>query len=87
MRALPLDELKAMFHEAGVPATGTAFYRLAVGLEPLLHASATPGEAADEVRRLLAADIGHDGTGMTPHRIDGDIHFSFPVVVLAGRKA
>lgn len=86
VRALPLDEMKAMFKDAGLAVRHIDFYRLGVELEALLRASCTVPEAANEVRRLLAADIGHNDTGMSPQQIGDAIHFSFPVAVLAGQK-
>lgn len=85
-RALPINELKTLFQQAGIPACGTEFYRLEVELEKLLQATSTPPEAAEEVRRLLAADVGKNETGMCPHLVGSAIHFSFPVVVMAGVK-
>lgn len=86
VRALRLDELKAMFAAAGVSVISTEFYRLAVGLEPCLRATATAPEGAEEVSRLLGADVGRDETGMAAQRVGDSIQFSFPVVVVAGRK-
>jgi len=81
-----LDELTTMFKDAGVSVISTKFYRLAVGLERCLQATATAHGAAEEVRRIHAADIGRDETGMLVQRVGDTIQFSFPVVVVAGRK-
>jgi ubiquinone/menaquinone biosynthesis C-methylase UbiE len=86
VRALRLDEITAMFQAAELQITGTEFYRLAVGLEPCLQASATVHGAAEEVRQLLTADIGKDATGMSPQWAGDALQFSFPVVVVAARK-
>lgn len=83
-RALGLEELKSLFADAGIALDRQEFYRLGVELESLLRATATEPSAADQVRQLLAADIGKNETGMSPRRVGSAIHFSFPVVVLAG---
>jgi ubiquinone/menaquinone biosynthesis C-methylase UbiE len=86
VRALRLDEITAMFQAAGMPVSGTTFYRLTVGLEDLLQASATAPDAAARVRRVLAADVDRNETGMSPKWVDGGIQFSFPVVVVSATK-
>lgn len=85
VRALRLEELQSMFASAGLELTRTEFYRLAVDLDSLLSASRTLADAADQVRKLLVADVGRNQTGMEPKRVGGGIEFSFPVVILAGK--
>jgi hypothetical protein len=41
---------------------------------------------ADRIRRTFAEDIGVDRLGVGAHRKDEAIHFSFPIVVMAGVK-
>lgn len=86
-RALRLEELREMFDRARVTTDRTEFYRLEMELESLLTASRTEPDAAVEVRRLLEADIDRDDTGLSARREGGAIRFSFPVVILAGRKS
>lgn len=85
-RALPLDEFRALFEHAGLETLDPVFYRLDVDLEELLSATGTAPAAADEVRRLVAADVGHDTLGITAQRAAGRLHFSFPIVVMAGGR-
>ena len=55
-------------------------------LEALLAASfPNPGDA-DRIRQTFADDIGVDRLGVGAHRKDEDIHFAFPIVVVAGQK-
>jgi SAM-dependent methyltransferase/GNAT superfamily N-acetyltransferase len=85
VRALSLEGLTDLFQDAGLRDLKTAFFRLEVALEALLAASfPNPGDG-DRVRQTFADDIGVDRLGVGAHRRDGDIYFSFPIVVIAGR--
>jgi SAM-dependent methyltransferase len=87
VRALPLEELTGLLHDAGLQDVRTGFYKLDVALETLLAASfPNPGDA-HLIRRTFADDIGVDRLGVGAHRRDGAIHFAFPIVVVAGRKS
>lgn len=85
VRALPLEELTGLFHDAGLRDLKTAFYKLDVPLEELLARSfPNPGDA-DRIRQTFAEDIGVDRLGVAAHRRDGAIHFAFPIVVAVGK--
>jgi ubiquinone/menaquinone biosynthesis C-methylase UbiE len=86
VRALPLEELTGLFSNIGLRGVRTAFFKLEVALEPLLAASfPNPGDAY-RVRRTFEHDIGVDRLGVGAHRRGGAIHFSFPIMVIAGLK-
>jgi SAM-dependent methyltransferase len=86
VRALPLEELTGLCHDAGLRDVKTAFYKLDVPLEELLARSfPNPGDA-DRIRQTFAADIGVDRLGVGAYRRDGAIHFTFPIVVIVGLK-
>jgi SAM-dependent methyltransferase len=86
VRALSLEELIVLFHDAGLRDVRTAFYKLDVALEALLAASfPNPGDA-DRVRQTFAEDIGVDRLGVGAHRRDGAVHFAFPIVALVGQQ-
>ena len=86
VRALPLEELTGLFHDAGLRDVQTGFYKVGVSLEELLARSfPSPGDA-DRIRRTFAEDIGVDRLGVGAHSRDGAIHFAFPIVVIAGLK-
>ena len=76
-----------MFHDAGLKEMKTAFYKLDVELEKLLTASCTKPDDAQMVRRIFEDDLAVDRLGVGANRQDGKIHFAFPIVVVAGRKA
>ncbi len=86
VRALGLDELTGLFEKAGLEDLATCFYGLDVDLDELLQASAPEPGAADEVRRIFREDVGVDRLGVNARWADGAIAFTFPIVILVGRK-
>jgi len=73
--------------QAGLDDIGEAFARLPMGLEQLLAGSFPVPGGAEEIRCAFAADLGCDRLGLGVRELDGQLHFCFPVVVLAGTKA
>lgn len=86
VRALRLDELKKLFQDAGLGEPTTTTYGLEVELEEILEASFTDPTAADEVRRIMVADLSHDLLGVGARRDGAEIKFTFPTAILVGRK-
>ncbi len=86
VRALPLEELRAMLRQAGLVEVGEAFARLPMGLEQLLAASFPVPGGAEEIRRAFAADQGRDLLGLGVRQGEGGLQFAFPVAVLAGTR-
>jgi ubiquinone/menaquinone biosynthesis C-methylase UbiE len=85
-RALGLQELQDLFTTAGIDQLQTQFYRFDVEVDHLLHATRTPPEAAAKLRNIISADIGKNLLGINAHRSEKSLHFSFPIVILVGRK-
>jgi ubiquinone/menaquinone biosynthesis C-methylase UbiE len=86
VRALALDELLGLCHDAGLREVRTSFYKLDVPLEELLARSfPNPGDA-DRIRQTFADDIGVDRLGVGAHCREGVIHFAFPIVVIVGQQ-
>jgi ubiquinone/menaquinone biosynthesis C-methylase UbiE/8-oxo-dGTP pyrophosphatase MutT (NUDIX family) len=86
VRALSLEELNGVFHEAGLLNVRRQFYKHEFGLEPVLKGSfPNPGDA-DKIRQLFEDDLGVDRLGLGVHRKDGNIHFAYPIVILVGHK-
>jgi SAM-dependent methyltransferase len=86
VRALGLDELEGLFAGAGLVGLAADFYGLDVALGPLLASSFPEAGAAEEVRRLFAADVGVDRLGVGARRVGDDLWFTFPIAVLVGRR-
>jgi len=83
VRALTLDELRALFREAGLGEPRLTAYELEGELEALLARSHPVPGGADEVRRRFRASLHDDHLGIDT-RLDGDrISFRYPIAVLA----
>jgi len=87
VRALPVAELKALFSAAGLPGARIAFYELRDELENLLGRSfPNPGDD-EKIREIFRASARDDRLGI-PIRIDGtQVHYAYPVAVLAATRS
>jgi SAM-dependent methyltransferase len=86
VRALPPDELRALFDAAGLAAPSQGAYRLEGELEGLLSRSFPAPGNAEIIRRLFAESVDHDMLDVAARRHGGTIRYGFPVTVLASRK-
>ena len=86
VRALHLEELKALFARAGLPSPSVESYELRDELENLLGRSfPNPGDD-DRIRGIFRASAQDDRLGI-PIRIDGDrVHYAYPVAVLVAAR-
>lgn len=86
VRALLLDELESLFVHTGLATPKVTFYKQTMSLEPLLKGSfPNPGEG-ERVRQIITDDVGNDELGLGVERMDGDIHFAYPIAVLVSQK-
>jgi ubiquinone/menaquinone biosynthesis C-methylase UbiE len=86
VRALRFEELEALFRGASLQTVTTTSYKLDVGLDEILRASFTSPAAAATIRQILTDDLGRNRVGVDARLVNGQIHFSFPTVVLVGHK-
>jgi ubiquinone/menaquinone biosynthesis C-methylase UbiE len=86
VRALRLEELRALPRQAGVVEVSEAFVRLPMELDQLLGSSFPVPGGADEMRRAFAGDTDHNRLNLGIHVEGGRLCFTFPIVVLAGTK-
>jgi ubiquinone/menaquinone biosynthesis C-methylase UbiE len=87
VRALPLDELRELFEQAGLNAPQINSYRMEGELEDLLSRSFPNGCDADRVRRIYAESISDNDLDLNTRQADGTIYYSLPVAVLVARKS
>ena len=86
VRAMPLEELRGLFLNAGLREPRVEVYRLETELEALLERSfPNPGDA-DRIRRIFEDSLADDALDMATRAQDGKIHCGFPVAILAAEK-
>jgi len=84
-RALPPEELAALYKDAEMPAPRIEPFRLALDLPSFLARSyPRPGDAP-RLHALFASALQDDTLDLQPREIDGQIHFFVPTAILAAR--
>lgn len=87
VRSLPVDELRGLFHMAGLDAPQINSYRMEGELEDLLARSFPNEGDADRIRRIYAESIADDVLDLNTRRADGKTFYSLPVAVLVAQKS
>jgi SAM-dependent methyltransferase len=85
-RALSLAELAGLFTTASLPAPAVTRCELRAEVEGLLSRSFPERGDADRIRTLFAESLADDALGVGARRIDGAIHFAYPVAILVARR-
>jgi ubiquinone/menaquinone biosynthesis C-methylase UbiE len=83
VRALPVDELRGLFEQAGLPTPKVTSYRMEGELEDLLSRSFPREGDAGRLRQIFADSLTDDALDLNTHQKNGKIYYSFPVAVLA----
>jgi ubiquinone/menaquinone biosynthesis C-methylase UbiE len=86
VRALPLEELEALFAAAELPAPAIRRDNLRYELESLLARSFPKPGDADRIRQLFEESIVSDSLGVGAVRDDGTIRFLFPTAIVSARR-
>jgi ubiquinone/menaquinone biosynthesis C-methylase UbiE len=85
-RTLTPAEFLELSAEFGLREVKTESYRSARNLEQHLKASfPNPGDD-EKVREIFRQDIGQDRLGLEAHWQGVEIHFAYPIIVVAGKK-
>lgn len=80
------EELLDMAERLKLARVTTHWYGLEMELERQLAASfPRPGDD-EKIRTIFRNDIGQDRLGMGAHWVGTEIHFSYPTLILVGRK-
>jgi ubiquinone/menaquinone biosynthesis C-methylase UbiE len=87
VRAMPLSELEALIHAAGLRRLQLAFYGLDWELETVLQGSSINTEEADVIRRIFSEDLESDRMSVNTRRQGSSIWFTYPIVVMVAEKA
>lgn len=86
VRAMPVEELRSLFVDAGLAEPRIELYRLRGELEDLLSRS-FPGDGdAACIRKIFEDSVEHDALDMATLRKDGKIYYSYPVAILAANN-
>lgn len=87
VRAMPIQELRALFAAAGLPAPRETAYRLEGEMEGLLSRSFPDPADVGTIRSLFEDSIERDALDIAARRVGTEIHYGYPVAVLASQKA
>jgi ubiquinone/menaquinone biosynthesis C-methylase UbiE len=87
VRAMPVDELRSLFDQAGVATPQINHYRMEGEFEDLLSRSFPNEGDADRLRRMYADSIASDSLDLNTRQENGKIYYSFPVAVLVGKES
>lgn len=87
VRAMPPEELRALFASAGIPDPRMETYRMEAELESLLQRSFPEAGNADRIRKMFEDSLVDDSLGMGTRRKNGRIVFAYPIAILASRLA
>jgi ubiquinone/menaquinone biosynthesis C-methylase UbiE len=87
VRALPVDELRGLFVQAGLTTPQVNSYRMEGELEDLLARSFPNEGDADRLRKIFADSLADDALDLNTRRENGKIYYSFPVAVLVGKNS
>lgn len=86
VRAMPLAELRDLFHAVGLPGPRVTAYRLEGELEALL-ARSFPAPGDDErIRGIFRASLADDALGIGTRLHDDRIVYGYPVAVLVAER-
>jgi len=87
VRALPVDELRGLFTQAGLGTPQVTSYRMEGELEDLMSRSFPNEGDADRVRTMYADSIASDSLDLNTRQENGKIYYSLPVSVLVAQKS
>jgi ubiquinone/menaquinone biosynthesis C-methylase UbiE len=85
VRAMPPEELRALFASAGLPEPRVEMYSMEAELEGLLQRSFPDSGSAERIRRMFEDSLTDDGLGMATRRKNGRIVFAYPIAILASK--
>lgn len=84
--AMTYPEMEEVIQQSGLMDVRTARYTVDGEMEAQLKASfPNPGDDV-KIREMFMSDIGQDKLGMNVRTSGGEVHFSVPILVVAGRK-
>ncbi|MBX7244118.1 MAG: methyltransferase domain-containing protein [Candidatus Sumerlaeaceae bacterium] len=85
-RVLTPDELIDMARAAGLQDIETRWYKVEMEVEAQLRANFPNPSDDEKIRRIFREDVGRDTLGMGAHLVGDEVHFAYPVIIVAGQK-
>jgi ubiquinone/menaquinone biosynthesis C-methylase UbiE len=85
-RALTIEELRALFRDAGFSIPAETGWRMDIEVEALLARSFPEPGTEDEIRRMFAESVDGDRMGLEARREDGRIWFTYSNVILTAER-
>lgn len=86
VRALTHQQMGELIQKTSLKEVSVDHYKVEMELEKLLAGSfPNPGDA-DRVRQIFHDNVASDGLGVNAHLVGDEIHFAFPINVVAGTK-
>jgi ubiquinone/menaquinone biosynthesis C-methylase UbiE len=86
VRALPADQLRALFIANDLEIATDRPGRMHYGLTEWIEHGGPTGAAEEEIRRRFAAALTKDETGLDVREENGEIRFTHQTLVLVGRR-
>lgn len=84
-RALPEEEMTALFREAGLPHPRVERTRLALSLDEFLSRSYPKEGDEARIRRMFQDALADDAMDVQPRMEQGQLYFSVPVAIVGAR--
>lgn len=86
VRAMPEEELRGLFTQAGLPEPGIGHYRVECELDDLLSRSfPNPGDK-QRIRKMFIESIAENTLDLNTRMEQGKIYYSFPVAVMVSQR-
>jgi ubiquinone/menaquinone biosynthesis C-methylase UbiE len=86
VRALPADQLRALFIANDLDMTIDRPGRMHYGLSEWIAHGGPTAAAEEEIRRRFAAALANDETGLDVREENGEVRFTHQTLVLVGRR-
>ncbi len=86
-RALPVEDMRELFREAGLPAAQVERTRLDLSLDEFLSRSYPREGDEARIRAMFEDALEDDAMDVQPRREQGKIRFSVPVAIVAAQVA
>lgn len=86
VRALTEDELLALIRASGLREIRTARYDFAVEFEASMKSFFPHPGDEEKIRQIFSDDVGKDDLGLKAHRKGAELHYVYPVLMVAGKK-